>query len=213
LRQTFQSERSQPDAFQFLDRMPFGKKDAAQNIFLGILQRHFIPEIFRVAARGVGLAHRADRSTGIAPQAFQIAHQQPTLNFHVVHLLKICPVFQHLRREIAIVGQKNQAHGVVIQTSNGIHTFRQTLQAIHQGLAPFRISHGGHNFRRLVQHYVNAALVGFHRATSGFNAVDLSVSFRAELGDHLPVHAHLPAQDKLFGVPPRSNSRTGNNFL
>ena len=34
-----------------------------------------------------------------------------------------------------------------------------------------------------------------------------------ELRHHVAIHAHLPAQDQLLGVPPRSNPRTRDNFL
>jgi hypothetical protein len=127
LRQTFQSERAESDAFQFFHGMAFGKKHASQNVFLGILQRNFIPEIFRVTARGIRLPHRANGAAGVASQTLQVAHHQPAFNFYVVHLLKIGPVFQHFRGEITIVGQKNQAHRVVVEPPNWINTLRQTL--------------------------------------------------------------------------------------
>ncbi len=74
MRQAFQRERAQPDAFQFFDGMFFGEEDAAENIFFGILQGNFIPEIFGVAAGGVGLANGADGSGGIAAEALKISH-------------------------------------------------------------------------------------------------------------------------------------------
>jgi hypothetical protein len=175
LRQTFQIKRPKPDAFQFFHRMPFREKHAAQNIFLGILQRYLVPEIFRMTPRRVRLTHRADSPAGVASQPFKAAYQQPALNFHVIHLLKICPVLQHFCRKIPIVGQKNQAHRVVVEPPNGIHALGQTFQAIHQRLAAFRISHGGHDFRRLIEDDVNASLVGFHRPAGGFDAVYVSI--------------------------------------
>jgi len=54
--------------------MLFGKEDAAENVFLGILQGDFIPEIFGVAAGGIGLANGADGSGGIAAEALKISH-------------------------------------------------------------------------------------------------------------------------------------------
>ena len=54
--------------------MFFGKEDAAKNVFFGILQGDFIPEIFGVAASGVGLSNGADCSGGIAAEALKISH-------------------------------------------------------------------------------------------------------------------------------------------
>jgi hypothetical protein len=213
LRQAFQGKRPQPDALQFFHRMPFGKKHAAQNILFRILQGHFIPEIFRMPASRVRLTHRADSSAGIASQSLQVAHHQAPLNFHVIHLLKIRPVFQHFGGEVAVVGQKHQAHGVVVQPSNGINALRQALQAIHQRLAPFRVGHGGHHFRRLIQHDIHAALVGFHGLTGSFDAIGVSVRFRTQLRHYLAVHAHLPAQNQLFSVTPGGDTSARDYFL
>jgi len=82
----------------------FGKKDAAENVFFGILQGNFIPEIFRVAAGGVGLANGANGGGGIATETLEISHHESAFNFYVVMLLKVGPIFQHFRGEIAVVG-------------------------------------------------------------------------------------------------------------
>jgi hypothetical protein len=102
--------------------MFFGKEDAAENVFLGILQGDFIPEIFGVAARGVGLANGADGGAGVAAEAFEFVHHEAAFNFHVVMLLKIGPVFQHFGGEISVVGEKNQATGVIVEATDGINT-------------------------------------------------------------------------------------------
>ncbi len=161
----------------------------------------------------VRLPHRADRPSGIASQTFQVAHHQAPLNFHVIHLLQIRPVLQHFGRKIAVISQKNQAHRVVVQTPDGINPFRQALQTIHQRLAPFRVGHRSHNLWRLIQHDVNAALIGFHHFAGSFDAVRGGVRLRAQLRNHLAIDSHLPAQDQLFSVTPRSDSRSRDDFL
>jgi hypothetical protein len=84
--------------------MFFGEEDATENVFLGILQGNFIPEIFRVAACGVGLADGADGGAGAAAEALELFHHETAFNFYVVMLLKVGPIFQHFGGEIAIVG-------------------------------------------------------------------------------------------------------------
>jgi len=103
--------------------MFFGEENAAQNVFFGILQGDFIPEIFRVTAGGVGLANGADGGSGVAAQALELFHHEATFYFYVVMLLKVGPVFQHFGGEVAVVGEKNQAAGVVIKTADGIYAF------------------------------------------------------------------------------------------
>jgi hypothetical protein len=84
--------------------MFFGEEDSAENIFFGILQGDFIPEIFRVTAGGVGLANGADGGASIAAQAFEFFHHETAFDFYVVMLRKIGPIFQHFGGEIAVVG-------------------------------------------------------------------------------------------------------------
>ena len=84
--------------------MFFGEEDAAENVFFGILQGDFIPEIFRVAAGGVWLANGADSGAGVAAEALELFHHETAFNFYVVMLLKVGPVFEHFGGEIAIVG-------------------------------------------------------------------------------------------------------------
>jgi hypothetical protein len=100
--------------------MFFGKEDAAKNVFFGILQGDFIPEIFSVTAGGVGLSNGANGGGSVAAQALNISHHETAFNFYVVMLLKVGPVFQHFGGEIAVVGEKNQAAGVIVQTADRV---------------------------------------------------------------------------------------------
>ena len=84
--------------------MFFREEDAAENVFFGILQGDFVPEIFCVPARGVGLANGADGGSSVATEALEIIHHETPFYFYVVMLLKIGPVFQHFGGEIAVVG-------------------------------------------------------------------------------------------------------------
>src|ERR1700736_3096214 len=101
--------------------MFFGEEHAAENIFFGILQGNFIPEIFGVTAGGVGLANGADGGAGIAAKAFELFHHETAFDFYVVMLLKVGPIFQHFGSEISVVGEKNQAAGVIVEAADGIH--------------------------------------------------------------------------------------------
>ena len=83
--------------------MFFGKEDAAENVFFGILQGNFIPEIFGVTACGIGLANGANGGSGIAAEALEVSHHEAAFDFYMVMLLKVGPIFQHFGGEIAIV--------------------------------------------------------------------------------------------------------------
>jgi hypothetical protein len=160
LRQSFQIERAEADAFEFFDGMFFGKKHAAKNVFPRVLQGGFIPEIFSVTTAGVRLANGANDSVGVAAKALQIAHEEAAFNFYVIHLLEIGPVFQHFSGEITVVGEKDETAGVVIEAADGIDALGQTAEEIPERLAALGVGHGGDDFGRLVEDEVDAALVG-----------------------------------------------------
>ena len=194
LRNTIQTERAEADAFQFFNGMLRGGKHAAQNIFFGILQSDFIPEISGVATGGVGLAHGADRRTGIAAEALQLSQHQAAFNFHVIGLLKIGPVFEHFGGEVAVIGQKDEAAGVVIEAAHGVDALRKSAETIAERFAAFGIGESGDDLGRLVHDDVNAALVvGFDEFAGGFDAIMLYVGFGAEFGDDQAVDADLAA--------------------
>ena len=128
-------------------------------------------------------------------------------------LRKVFPALQHFRGEIAIVGEKNQSRGGVIEAADGIDAFRQAAQKIAQRLAAFGVGHGGHDFRRLIQQDVHVALFRGDHPARGFDPIGRGVGFRAQLGDHVAVHAHLAADDQLLGVAPRRDARARDYFL
>jgi hypothetical protein len=66
---------------------------------------------------------------------------------------------------------------------------------------------------RLVKQIVAGLRRQFGKLASGFHAVVLRIGFRSQLGHDDPVDAHLAAANELFGVAPRGDSGSRNNFL
>jgi hypothetical protein len=213
LRQSFEVERAESDALEFFDGMFFGEEHAAKDVLAGILQGGLIPKIFGVAAAGVRLANGANDGVGVAAQTLQIGHEQATFDFYVIDLLKIGPVFEHFGGEVAIVREKNEAAGVVIETADGIDALGQAAEKIPESLAAFGIGHSGDDFGRLVEHEIDATLVGFDKLAGGFDAVFGGVRFAAQFSDHLAVNTDLAADDELLGVAAGSDTGAGDNFL
>jgi hypothetical protein len=139
LGQALEIEWTEADAFQLFDGMLFSEEHAAKNIFFGILQRNFVPKIFGVAAGGIGLADRANGGGRIAAQALEFFHHQAAFDLYVIHLLEVGPVLQHFGGKIAVIGEKNQATGVVVEAADGIYALRETLQTISERFAAFGI--------------------------------------------------------------------------
>ena len=190
-----------------------GKQHPPQQVALGIFQRDFVPKVCDVPARRVRLPHRTHACSSFAAKLIELLRSQAALHFDVIHLRKVLPTLQHLSREIAVVGKKNQSGRGVVEAPHRIDAFRQAAQKIAQRLAAFGVGHGGHHFRWLIQQNVHAALFRGDHLAGGFDAVGAGVGFGAQLRDHVAVHAHLTAGDELLCVAPRSDPRARDYFL
>src|ERR1700742_361517 len=100
--------------------MIFGEEHAAEDVFFGVLQADFVPEIFGMAAGGIGLADGAKFGVGVLAQAREIASVEAAFDFYVVLLLEIGPVLEHFGGEVAVVSEEQQAAGVVVEAADGI---------------------------------------------------------------------------------------------
>ncbi len=100
----------------------------------------------------------------------------------MINLLEIGPIFQHFGGQIAVVGEEDQAAGIVIEAADRINTFGQPLETVAESFAAFRIGESGNHFGRFIEHDVDATLVGFNEFAGGFDAVVFGISFAAEFG-------------------------------
>src|SRR6266581_727685 len=191
-----------------------------QRIAFRVLKCYFVPVIRRVpapirseSARRVRLPHRPHPCPNLLPQPLQIGERQHAFDLYVIHLRQVRPIFQHFRRQVPVIRQKHQPRRRIIQPPHRINALCQSTQTIPQGLAPLRIGHCRHHFRRLVQHDVDAPLLSFHDFPGRFNPVFPRIRFGSQFRHHAPVHAHLSAQDQVLRVPPRRNPRPRNYLL
>src|SRR6266704_4865988 len=191
-----------------------------QRIAFRVLKCYFVPVIRRVpapirseSARRVRLPHRPHPCPNLLPQPLQIGERQHAFDLYVIHLRQVRPIFQHFRCQVPVVRQKHQPRRRIIQPPHRINALCQSTQTIPQRLAPLRIGHCRHHFRRLVQHDVDAPLLSFHDFPGRFNPVFPRIRLRSQFRHHAPVHPHLSAQDQLLRVPPRRNPRPRNNLL
>jgi len=123
------------------------------------------------------------------------------------------PVFEELGREVAVVGEKDEAGGGVFEIANGINAFRKAAKEIAEGFAAFRIGEGGDDLGGFVKKEIDGARGGVDGATGRFDFVDGGIGFGAKLGDGFAVDADLAGEDKLFGVTAGSNAGAGDDFL
>src|SRR6266404_4105297 len=204
----------QPDALHILHRMLLLDQHAPHLFLFRIPHPHFIPKIRRASPRCVRLPHRLHSYANLFSQPLQVRQRQHSLHFDVIHLLQLRPIFEHLRRQVAVIRHEHQPRCRILEIPYREHALRQSPQKVSQRLPPLRVRHRRHHFRRLVQQNVHAPpFFRFDDSPRRLNPVFRRVRLRPQLPDHAPIHAHLSAGDQQLRMPSRSNPRPRNNLL
>jgi hypothetical protein len=193
--------------------MIFFEEGAFQHVQFCAGELDFVPKIGGVAARGVRLTEGAELRAGLFAEALEFVEGETPLDFDVKELLKIRPVLEHGGSEIAIVGEEDEAAGVVVERADGIDTFWEAAEKIAEGLAAFRIGESGDDFGRLVHEEVDVAALGFNEAASGFDFIFGGIGLGAEFGDDFTVDANLAGEDELLGVATGAWKKVVSNQL
>ena len=173
----------------------------------------FVPKIGGVAAGGIGLADDADDGLCLCAQLIEFVEIETALHFDVIDLLDVRPRFEHGVRERAIVSQKDESAGGVIEIAYRIDAFRKTTQEIAESLAARGICEGGDDLGGLVQDQVDRLSDFFDEAASSLNLVDSWIGLGAEFTDDVAVDQNLAGENELFGVAARSDSGMRDDFL
>jgi hypothetical protein len=166
-----------------------------------------------VTARGVGLTKSAELCARVFAETLEIFEGEASLNFNVEELLEIGPVLEHGRGEVAIVGEKDEAAGVVVERADGIDAFGKTAKEIAEGFASFGVGESRDDFGRLVHEEIDMAAIRFDEAAGGFDFIFGGIGLGAEFGDDFAVDANLAREDELLGVAARSDARVSDDFL
>src|SRR5260370_7894903 len=132
-----------------------------------------------------------------------------TLYQRLVVLLHGVARMRQMLRKIAVVCQQEQAAGVDVEATNGVHT--QTTQfgrkQVKDGRSSLRVTHGSHVAYGFMQRQVNAFGKGMHRFAIDSYDVVFRVNARSLPGDGDSVHLHSSSSNEFFSVPPGRYAR------
>src|SRR5580704_18917338 len=126
----FEREIPDGDAFDFFNGMASLEKPSAQSIGARFKERDFIP-------RSVFPFYASDVRASRPGEAFDFFEGEQGLQFQIIGLLQMTG-FQHQVREIAIIGQENQAHGVIFQPAYGKNALGDAVEQIAESAPSFR---------------------------------------------------------------------------
>ena len=117
------------------------------------------------------------------------------------------------RREIAVVGQEQQALGIEVQPPDGIDVLLDAAQQVDHRWSPLRIRPRCHVAARLVQQDVAVVLGQFDASAVDPDVVLCRIGLRAELGGRCAVHRDAAVEHQLLGRAPRRDTGLGQDFL
>jgi len=96
--------------------------------------------------------------------------------------------FQHQVRQFAVVGEKDEAEGVIFEAAYGKDALRDAWEHVGEGAAAFGVNHSGDNFGRFIEQEIDALGFGAQEFALNFDVVFRFVGFAAEFGDGLAVY-------------------------
>jgi hypothetical protein len=113
--------------------------------------------------------------------------------------------------EFAIVGEQQQACGILVQSSHRIHPLGDVNQVDDNSPASVAatrdISFG------LVEHDIDHGLVWLNQLSGHFHLIGLGVDFNAQLSHDLSVYFDLTVLNMVLGFSPGADARIRNIFL
>jgi len=160
------------------------------------------------------LANGFEFDAQIFAEPLEIGEGEHALDFDLVGLLEVIPVFEELRGEVAVVGEEDEPGGGVFEIADGIDAIRKSTKKITQSFAAFGIGERGDDFGRLVKEKVDVARGSAGDfASGGFDLIAGGVGFGAEFGDSFAVDADLAGEDELLGVTTGSDTGASDDLL
>lgn len=109
--------------------------------------------------------------------------------------------------KIAVIRQEQQTLGIVVQPADRIYADLDAFQQIMHHGPSFRVGHGRHKTRGLVQHNIGRRLSGVNEFAVNLDMIFGWIGLGPELGHDRPVHPHPALGNKLFRGPARGDPR------
>jgi hypothetical protein len=117
------------------------------------------------------------------------------------------------RRQLAFVGEEQQAFRVVVESSDRIDALADARQQIDDRRPALRIDDGRHIPARLVQQEIAERLAHGDSPAVDPDVVVFRIGFRAELAHDGAVHADAALEHQAFGGAPGGHAGGGEDFL
>jgi len=162
-----------------------------RNIDPGV--RFFLPDLSDLGRRGLAVLQEDACFQRRDGAVFKHA-----LDLHQIGLGKFMFGVCDQMGKIPVIGQEQQALGIVVQPADRVYADLDAFEQIMHRGSSLRIGHGRHKSRRLVQHDIRRRLFGVNEFAVNLDMVFVWVGLGAELGHYRPVHPHPALGYKFF---------------
>ena len=115
-------------------------------------------------------------------------------------------------RQGTVIGQQQQAFGMVIETTNRINTALNAFEVIHNRAAALRIRYRRDDALRLIEQIIFHAF-RFQAFPVDFDAVHVRINLHAQLRHRAAIDLHLTGYDELLCLTARRKTTTANILL
>ena len=212
-------DRSEPHALQPHHRVAHGVAHVADLPRPPLVQRNRHQRL--ILARAEARVDETDHGWGRAAALDGHAAAQPlegvvaghatdpgvVLAFHFVARV------QQAGREVAVVGEQQQALRVVVEAANRVDVLAHVGQQVEDRRPLLGVLPGGHVAARLVEQDVPVARGDADPLPVHADVVASGVCPRAKFLDRHAVDRHAAVQDERFGGPPRGDAGGGEDLL
>ena len=135
-----------------------------------------------------------------------------TGHLHQIRLLDAEARVHQLERQVAVVGQEQQAFAVLVEPADGVDALRHMRHEIDGARPAGGIVIGAEVAARLVDEPVDRPLDMQRLAIDG-DGLFARLDLRAEFAHHLSIDRDTAAHDQFFTVAPGADARVCQKFI
>ena len=189
-----------------LTRPPLVQRDRHQRLVLACAEAR-VDETDHGGRRAASLDGHAAAQPLEGIVAGHAAHPGVVLAFHLVARV------QQAGREVAVVGEQQQALRVVVEAAHRVDVLAHVGQQVEDGWPLLGVLPRRHVAARLVEQDVPVARGDADTLTVHADVVVCGVGPRAEFPDRRAVDRHAAVQDERLGGAPRGDAGGGEDLL
>ncbi len=143
---------------------------------------------------------------------FLVFFREGMVQDHLVDLLLIIGRVSEALGHLAVVGEHQDAGGVLVQPAHGEHPRRAALEEVHHGLLRVRVA-GGRDVALGLVHDDVHLLLALEALSVEADVVGEDVDLGAQFGHHFAVHGDDAALDERVGLPAGADAGVGDVFV